>query len=151
MIFDSSRRPVRVRVAGILIRDGGLLLIAHRKRRQVYWLLPGGGVKFGESLEQALRRELREELGIDVDVHELVLVYDSIDPGGRRHIVNLVFRCDYRGGEYTLGEERRLHGYGFFSREEIPGKKMYPAMQDALISILDNNAGGIYLGSLWMD
>ena len=151
MRFDFFRRRVRVRVSGILIRDGALLLIAHRKKDRVYWLLPGGGVKFGESLERALRREFREELGIDVDVHDLVLACDSIEPGGRRHIVNLSFRCTYREGEYALGAERRLHGFGFFGREDIPGKKIYPPMQDAIITILDNKTAGVYLGSLWKD
>jgi 8-oxo-dGTP pyrophosphatase MutT (NUDIX family) len=38
---------VRVRVAGILINHEGVLLIAHKKDEDVYWLLPGGGVDYG--------------------------------------------------------------------------------------------------------
>jgi ADP-ribose pyrophosphatase YjhB (NUDIX family) len=44
---------VRVRVGGILITNDGILLIAHKKDNNVYWLLPGGGVDYGESLSEA--------------------------------------------------------------------------------------------------
>ena len=53
----------RVRVAGIVIEDNKLLLIAHKKNNSVYWLLPGGGVNYGESLEEACAVH-----GIDCDV-----------------------------------------------------------------------------------
>ena len=70
-LFGGSR-PVstgpRIRVAGLLRRGDAVLLCNHRKGEQSYWLLPGGGVEEGETLEQALRRELVEECGL-TDVH----------------------------------------------------------------------------------
>ena len=54
----------RIRVSAILRREGRVLLRRHEKDGRQYWLLPGGGVNAGESLVDALRRELAEECGI---------------------------------------------------------------------------------------
>jgi ADP-ribose pyrophosphatase YjhB (NUDIX family) len=71
---------VRIRVAGILIRGNRLLLIAHKKNDEIYWLLPGGGVDYGESLHEELIREFMEEHNISVDIKDVALISDSIDP-----------------------------------------------------------------------
>ena len=55
----------RVRVSAILRWKGRVLLCRHEKPGKEYWLLPGGGVNGGESLVDALHRELAEEIGID--------------------------------------------------------------------------------------
>jgi ADP-ribose pyrophosphatase YjhB (NUDIX family) len=80
----------RIRVAVCLTSGDRLLLVAHRKARHRYWLLPGGGVESGETLVAAARRELLEETGVDVEIGRLVIVCEAIEPGGR-HLVNLVF------------------------------------------------------------
>lgn len=62
---------VRVRVGGILVRNGALLLAAHRgllPGGATFWSPPGGGWQFGEGLKEALRREFREETGLAVRV-----------------------------------------------------------------------------------
>jgi 8-oxo-dGTP diphosphatase len=55
----------RIRVSGLLRWRGRVLLCRHEKPGKEYWLLPGGGVNFGESLVDALHWELAEEFGID--------------------------------------------------------------------------------------
>lgn len=150
MIYDGINKKVSVRVSGFLVREGALLLVAHRKKGEIYWLLPGGGVEFGESLKAALAREFREELGIDVDVGPLLFMCDSIDPRGKRHILNVSFRCEYRDGEFRLGDDRRLHDFGFFSVQQIHGMRLYPPVNGTLVSILEDRQFDCYLGSLWM-
>ncbi|HEY1405774.1 MAG TPA: NUDIX domain-containing protein, partial [Spirochaetota bacterium] len=66
-----KRKNIRVRVAGIVIRDQKILLIAHRKKNDEYWLVPGGGIDYGESADEALAREMCEELSVDVRVNDL--------------------------------------------------------------------------------
>ncbi|MFP4173447.1 MAG: NUDIX domain-containing protein, partial [Candidatus Hydrogenedentota bacterium] len=58
----------RIRVAAIAVRDGAILLVRHEKHGERYWLLPGGGVDFGETLTEALAREVREETGLAIEV-----------------------------------------------------------------------------------
>ncbi len=142
---------VRVRVAGILINGDGVLLIAHKKNDDVYWLLPGGGVDYGESLSEALVREFFEELNIDITVSDLAFISDSIDPSGNRHVVNICFLCKHSGGEYILGTEGRLHDFNFFKRDEITEIKLFPPINKELIAIMDNGASGKYIGKLWKD
>jgi 8-oxo-dGTP pyrophosphatase MutT (NUDIX family) len=126
-----------------------MLLIAHEKEGEIYWLLPGGGVDFGESLEDALKREFMEELNISINVDEISLLSDSISPHGERHIVNICFRCSYLSGKYALGNDKRLHGFDFFSADEIASLKIYPPINSELISIIKEGPRKIYLGKLW--
>ena len=59
---------VRVSVRGILIQDDQLLVIHQIKNDREYYVIPGGGVEDYETLVQALKREMLEEVGIQVDV-----------------------------------------------------------------------------------
>ena len=72
----------RIRVSAILRRENQILLCRHEKGEKEYWLLPGGGVNSGESLVDALHRELAEELGIsdELPVEGPVAIVDSIAP-----------------------------------------------------------------------
>ena len=72
----------RIRVSAILSWKGRVLLCRHEKPGKEYWLLPGGGVNGGESLVDALHRELAEEIGIDdqLPVEGPVAIVDSIAP-----------------------------------------------------------------------
>jgi ADP-ribose pyrophosphatase YjhB (NUDIX family) len=96
-------------------------------------------------------REFVEELNINVTVSDLAFISDSIDPNGDRHVVNICFICCYSGGEYLLGDEGRLHDFSFFGRDEIPDIKIYPPINNELISIIDSGASGKYIGKLWKD
>ncbi len=150
MIFDRLRKDVRIRVSAIISDDGRVLLVAHRKDDEVYWLLPGGGVIFGESLEDALKRELEEELNISVTVQDLAFICDSIDPSGNRHILNISFHCEHTGGDFILGKDRRLHDFRFFPKDEIGSLRFYPPLNDHLISALDRTNTARYLGKVWI-
>ncbi|HON15916.1 MAG TPA: NUDIX hydrolase [Spirochaetota bacterium] len=147
--MSSESGKVRIRVAGILIRGNRLLLIAHKKNNEVYWLLPGGGVDYGESLHEALRREFEEELNVAIDVKDLVLVSDSIDPSGKRHVVNICFLCNYLGGDFVLGEDKRLHDFKFFSTEELSDITIFPPINNELVDIIKGKIHGRYIGKLW--
>ena len=142
---------VRVRVGGIIISNGEVLLIAHKKENDIYWLLPGGGVDYGESLSEALMREFAEELNIEITVNDLALISDSIAPMGERHIINIFFLCEYSKGDFMLGDEIRLHDFKFFKREEISNIKLFPPINDELISIMDSGAKMKYIGKLWKE
>ncbi|HOK01951.1 MAG TPA: NUDIX hydrolase [Spirochaetota bacterium] len=147
--MSSESGKVRIRVAGILIRGNRLLLIAHKKNNEVYWLLPGGGVDYGESLHEALRREFEEELNVAIDVKDLVLVSDSIDPSGKRHVVNICFLCNYLGGDFVLGDDKRLHDFKFFSTEELSDITIFPPINNELVDIIKGKIHGRYIGKLW--
>lgn len=76
-----EKRP-RVRAAVAVLHKGQILLVQHSKADRSYWLLPGGGLDWGESLHQAARREVAEETGIQVSVGELLLASETLAPDG---------------------------------------------------------------------
>jgi 8-oxo-dGTP diphosphatase len=96
-------RPI-VGVGAIIIR-GEEVLLARRGREPGYgkWSIPGGGVKLGETLEEAIIREVREETNLAIRVEERVEVLERIfrDPEGKvqYHYVLVDFLCERLSGE----------------------------------------------------
>src|SRR3977135_2354347 len=102
---DGRRHPERPIVAvGAVIVDGDRVLLVKRGQEPLKgeWSLPGGAVEIGETLEEAIRREVREETCLDVEVGPIVDVLDRIryDPDGRIkfHYVLVDFLCRPLGG-----------------------------------------------------
>ena len=89
---------------GAVILDGDRVLLIKRAHEPLkgQWSLPGGGVELGETLEQAIAREVQEETGVDVEVGPIVDVLDRIgrDADGRveHHFVLVDFVCRPSGG-----------------------------------------------------
>jgi len=99
---------VRCRVCGLLHDDRGLLMIKHAGLGPLgyLWAPPGGGVDFGFSTEQALKKEFAEETGLDVDVGDYLFVNEYRDQ--HYHAIELFFEVSAIGGELTLGGDPEL-------------------------------------------
>jgi 8-oxo-dGTP diphosphatase len=94
----SEKRP-RLAVRAVILRDNCLLLVNAYRGSDALWCAPGGGVGLHQALEQALRREVREETGLEVDVGKMCLVNEFHDPKGEFHQVDIYFRCTVTGGD----------------------------------------------------
>jgi mutator protein MutT len=92
-----------VGVGGVVIHEGRVLLIRRGKEPLLgRWVVPGGTVELGESLEQALVREMSEETGLEVEPLELLTVFDRIQRDGERvvyHYVIVDYLCRWLSGE----------------------------------------------------
>ena len=92
----SEERPT-LGVGAIVVRDGSLLLVRRGREPGLgLWSLPGGRVEAGESLIEAVRREVREETGLDVIVGDLAGVYEVRTP---THLVVLDYFAEARPDE----------------------------------------------------
>ncbi|MBO2008064.1 NUDIX domain-containing protein [Hymenobacter negativus] len=79
ILLQAYAGKVRVRVGGLLVRNGMVLLAAHRgllPKEAPFWSPPGGGWQFGESIQQALVREFREETGLTVEVGRFLHLHE---------------------------------------------------------------------------
>lgn len=107
----------RLRVCGIFIQDGRILLVKHRRFAssthfpEESWILPGGGVEYGESLKLALQREVLEETGYTCEVgrvafiKELIFPYDSAKEKTTHHSVTICFYGNITSGNLITGHD----------------------------------------------
>ncbi|HET7627998.1 MAG TPA: NUDIX hydrolase [Bacillales bacterium] len=91
---------LQVRVTGILIEDERLLLVRQKVSESRNWSLPGGRVEAGETLEEALMREIMEETGLHTKVVKLLYVCDV--PEANPALIHVTFLVRSVGGELTL-------------------------------------------------
>jgi mutator protein MutT len=93
-----------VGVGGIILNDGKVLLV-RRGKQPGYgkWSIPGGMVELGETLQEAMKREVREECGIEIELADVVAVLERIIPHQERgihyHYVLIDFLGYWRSGE----------------------------------------------------
>jgi len=141
----------RVRVAAIIVKGDSILLVRHEKGAASYWLLPGGGLEFGESLVDGLCREVREETCLEVRVGDLVLASDSIAPDRSRHVVNLCFTGEVIGGELGLGSDERVAEARFIPLDELQDLRLHPDVSAELSRGIKRGfaSGEVYLGKRW--
>lgn len=126
-----------VAVGGLVAHpETGLVLLLRSPRRD--WEFPGGQVEEGESLTEALRREIREESGVAVSVGALVGVYSNT----RSKIVMFGFLCEWLGGEPTTSPESLE--VEWVSREEAQRRVTRPPLRDRLRDMLRFDRHVIY-------
>lgn len=99
-----------VGVGAVVVRDGRVLLIRRgQPPLEGRWSVPGGRVEAGESLQEAVAREVREETGVQVRPGPLLTVFDPVERDARGtvryHFVILDYACDWLAGEPRAGSD----------------------------------------------
>ena len=114
-----------------MIHEGRILLIRRgQEPLRGRWVVPGGTVELGETLEAALVREVEEETGLIVTPREVVTVFDRIERDGGRvvyHYVIVDYRCDYVSGTPRAAsdaEDVALVAQADLPRYDLPAKAL---------------------------
>lgn len=124
---------LRNRACAIITSGDWILLLKHQSpsRKAPIWLPPGGGVEFGESMEQAVVREVKEETGLFIRPVRLLWVHEFIE--SPLHAIEFYFECDVTGGSLRLGEDpeygkdsQLLMDLKFIPYNEIENLPVYP-------------------------
>ncbi len=151
------RPEPRLRVSAILRWGDGILLCRHVKRGSEHWLLPGGGVKSGETLLQALQRELEEETGLVREGEELplegpVAIVESISPERSlwaKHVVHVIFAADLTGSVAdVVSRDAAVDGHRVVGLTELDEVSLHPPIA-RFLQRWQREDPCVYLGSLW--
>lgn len=116
--FVAFHNPAPVGLA-VVERDGRLVLIRRREPPLAgYWAPPGGYVELGESVPEAVVREVREECGLEVALEELAGVFSHPEVS----VVLVAYRARATGGEPRAGDD--ASGVALFAPGEVPAQPL---------------------------
>ncbi len=126
--MDGNARPV-VGVGAVVRRDGRILLVKRaRPPHAGLWAIPGGRVRWGETLQAAAERESLEETGVRIRAGDPVHAFDLVERDGKgrvtRHYVVIDLAAEYLGGEPRAGSDAA--DAGWFSDAELAALPLNP-------------------------
>jgi 8-oxo-dGTP diphosphatase len=117
---------IGVGVGAIIVNDAGHIFLSRRgpkaKNERGLWEFPGGSVEFGETLAQALRREMLEEYGIEISVGELVDVVDHILTHEHQHWISPTYICRIESGAPSIKEPEKCTDIRWFDVNRVPNE-----------------------------
>lgn len=151
-------KPLRPSAKAIIIRDGKLLALRMRDAEGLWYLLPGGGAEFGETLHEALRRECREEAGAEVEIGPLRFVREYISAHHKfaaeepdAHQIEYMFVCRLADGATpgpgTAHDKGQL-GLDWLPLDRLGDYRLYPLSLRALLTRMDDATAPVYLGDV---
>jgi len=131
--------PLHILAVAGLVRKGDKVLILYSEEKKD-WEFPGGQVEEGETVTQALQREILEETGITAEVKTLTGIYSNI----KNHppIIILDFLCEWVGGEPTTSSESQK--VEWVTREEAVSCIQRESIRDRMIDMINFNGQVTY-------
>lgn len=119
----SAQKPEAGCGAAILDDTGRLLLIQRLREPEAgAWGLPGGKIDFGEPAADTARREIAEELGIEIEILRLACIAETINQGDGRHWIAPVYEARIISGEPKILEPEKHAGWGWFGYDTLPSQ-----------------------------
>ena len=107
-IADAFGHKLRVRISGICLKDNQILLVKHKtiNAEGILWAPPGGGMQFGESAIETLKREFLEETGLEIQVGALLFVNEYME--SPLHAIELFFEVKMLNDNIKIGIDPEL-------------------------------------------
>ncbi len=114
-----------------IITDHERKILLQQRADSHLWALPGGTMEIGESIEENIRREVKEETGLDITIERLLGVYSdpshviAYDDGEVRQEFSVCFICRIIGGQLKISEEST--DIQFFEVNELASLQIHPS------------------------
>ena len=151
-VAASPDKPT-IRVAGLLVHEGRILMVEQGHGEERYWLLPGGGVQFGETLADAVRREFAEEISLRVGVNKLLAIVESISPDPlvyAKHVVHLVFEVSAPHDVSPESNDVKVLQAAFLDEVQLQSIDVRPPITEFLSGcVRELPSSPQYLGRRW--
>ncbi|ARU63073.1 hypothetical protein CBW65_20405 [Tumebacillus avium] len=132
--FDTGNKRFNHRTAGVFVDEGYVLL--HRLASDDFWALPGGRVEFMENTEQALIREMQEEISLDVTVERLLFVAEVYFANDEHqyHEIGFYYLLEADKTQPIYVKDKVHQGtefgkpliYQWFRLEDLPSLRLFP-------------------------
>lgn len=120
----------RVGVAVFVVAAGRFLMgRRHGSHGSGTWSVPGGHIEYGETFEEAARREVSEETGVAISDIQFAAVTNDIFPHDAKHYVTLWLVSQYAGGDVRTLEPEKYSDHCWFSLDELPAPLFAPWSQ----------------------
>jgi 8-oxo-dGTP diphosphatase len=107
-IVEKFGDRLRIRVCGLCVEEGRILLVNHHSLNNSgdFWSPPGGGMDYASSAEENLKREFKEETGIDIVIDRFLFVHEYLRPP--LHAIEMFFRVQRLAGEVEVGYDPEM-------------------------------------------
>lgn len=131
-VFYNNPKPA---AAGLLFSDGKILLVKRKfEPYKGYWGLPGGFVVFGETLDQAIKREMKEELGLDISIEGIKGTFNIVYPISKKDNFSVsVIVYDIKAEETdSIKCNDDVEEYAFYNDKSILSKIAFQGQKDFL-------------------
>ncbi len=142
-VYQAFGNKLRIRVCGLCIDNGRLLMINHQGIHEGdFWAPPGGGLQFGETLESCLKREFSEETGLDIEIKDFRFLYEFVQLP--LHAIELFFLVDIRKGKLSRGydpemkEKQIIQEVKFMSWAEI--NRLTPVSRHGIFNVVSESS-----------
>lgn len=140
---------MKIRPAILIIENESILAMQYRYGEEDVFNLPGGNLEFGENMAEALKREMQEELGIEVEVGALAFIGEIHFPEQKKHSLHCIFEGEIISGLPTLNPEHTsAKAISWIPIEEITSVNVYPNVAEALVLWNNKTLENKYLGKL---
>jgi len=118
---------------GVFVRRDGKVLLGHRINSHApdVWAAPGGHLEYGESLEDCARREVKEEVGIEIENVQFVTITEYVFEEEGRHYISMIMVADYHSGDVRVCEPDKCSEWQWCNWDELP-EPLYPSYKQLL-------------------
>lgn len=142
-------RAVRNAAKALIIKDDKMLAVRIGDGKEEWFIMPGGGQDVEELLPEAACREVAEELGLHIEVKDLVFVIEGLH-GEKFHRVDLVFLCEYKGrieNAILQGDTNQV-GYDWLDIKTLNTAPLYPSkLRRQIMNLYEGKEYRVYLGN----
>ena len=142
-------RTIRNSAKALIIKDDQVLAVKISDGNEMWYIMPGGGQEIEQLLPETVCREVAEEIGLQVEVKDLVFVVEGLH-GENFHRVDFVFLCEYKGEirDTVLKCDTNQVGYDWLDIQTLNTTPLYPSkLRRQIMNLYEGKEYRIYLGN----